>query len=682
MKKISANSILNSIFILLFAVLFFTPIVFIPNFLFLFVTVKTFFFFLLIEIATILYVFLIIYFPEHRPKKNYVLYSFLAFIVIGILSSLLGTYPLYSFWSGVDRMDGLILLIHVFLFFLITISVVTEKKKLNILIWTSVLSSILVTICFYLGVAGFGILPKNTGFGSPGGLFGNDSYTSIYILFNFFLIIYLFFSTQKKNLKKILGFFAVLIFFSPFFFNINILKLSVGFNELFHNPALFLGASRGAGIALILGIILMLILFGLKNRKQIMRSISKIFLITFFAIIVSTIIMVASSGTALNKHFNEETGGLRSNYWHHAVEGFKDRPILGWGTGTFGKVNEKYYNSEIFEDTGAEMWSDKPHNKPLEVMVDNGILGLISYLSIFFFALLMLWRSSNISHQTKSIFSGMLFAYFLQNLVFFDILASYLMFAFVLSIITLLDIDIKSKKEAIVSLENKFQKKKAILLISALACIGLCSVNYFVILPFIKTGNYFKLLATPVGERCHLYDNNLKLSPFGGSYNEVYYGIFATTQYYQTYGLENIKAKKDITPYIRDIDSIIVDIKNSFGADGETFKGIHRIATLYKIREYLIKSSPDIIQKMKENASRGLILSPGNLLAYRIYAEPFFYEKNYKAALEIIEKGIIVNPKIKSLQDTRIMLARMIGDEKVVKERIKEAQIYFPGVNF
>ena len=82
------------------------------------------------------------------------------------------------------------------------------------------------------------------------------------------------------------------------------------------------------------------------------------------------------------------------------------------------------------------------------------------------------------------------------------------------------------------------------------------------------------------------------------------------------------------------------------------------------------------------NASRGLILSPGNLLAYRIYAEPFFYEKNYKAALEIIEKGIIVNPKIKSLQDTRIMLARMIGDEKVVKERIKEAQIYFPGVNF
>ena len=125
MKKISANSILNSIFILLFAVLFFTPIVFIPNFLFLFVTVKTFFFFLLIEIATILYVFLIIYFPEHRPKKNYVLYSFLAFIVIGILSSLLGTYPLYSFWSGVDRMDGLILLIHVFLFFLITEFVTT-----------------------------------------------------------------------------------------------------------------------------------------------------------------------------------------------------------------------------------------------------------------------------------------------------------------------------------------------------------------------------------------------------------------------------------------------------------------------------------------------------------------------------------------------------------------------------
>jgi O-antigen ligase len=65
-----------------------------------------------------------------------------------------------------------------------------------------------------------------------------------------------------------------------------------------------------------------------------------------------------------------------------AWEGFKERPILGWGQENYAAVFDKNYNPAMY---AQEPWFDRTHNVILDWLIAGGILGLLAYLSLYLF---------------------------------------------------------------------------------------------------------------------------------------------------------------------------------------------------------------------------------------------------------------------------------------------------------
>jgi hypothetical protein len=84
------------------------------------------------------------------------------------------------------------------------------------------------------------------------------------------------------------------------------------------------------------------------------------------------------------------------------------------------------------------LWFDRAHNIIAEWLISAGIIGALSYLSLFGCALSLLWRFSRQKILRRSeaiILCVLLVSYFLQNLFYFDSMISYVIFFAVLAYI-------------------------------------------------------------------------------------------------------------------------------------------------------------------------------------------------------------------------------------------------------
>ncbi|MFW5887280.1 MAG: O-antigen ligase family protein, partial [Bacteriovoracia bacterium] len=131
---------------------------------------------------------------------------------------------------------------------------------------------------------------------------------------------------------------------------------------------------------------------------------------------------------------SEGTAQARINNWKMATEGFKERPILGWGQSNFNYVFDKHY---LPEHHGNETWFDRVHNILFDWLIAGGIFGLLFYVSIWVASLFHLWKASlgRISINEKAVLVGMLGGYFVHNLFVFDQVVSYMYWIFILSFI-------------------------------------------------------------------------------------------------------------------------------------------------------------------------------------------------------------------------------------------------------
>lgn len=114
---------------------------------------------------------------------------------------------------------------------------------------------------------------------------------------------------------------------------------------------------------------------------------------------------------------------IRLNLWGLSWEAFKERPFFGWGPEHYLVAFERYYDPGMA--AYGEIWLDRAHNKLIDVLVMQGAFGLIAYLGVLGSALYLV---AKLAKGPKAILIAMLVAYFVQNLVFFDQLLSYLCF--------------------------------------------------------------------------------------------------------------------------------------------------------------------------------------------------------------------------------------------------------------
>ncbi len=404
----------------LLAVLF-VPFIISTSTLFPFITGKGFTFRILVELLFGIWLAAIAWDSSIRPRFSWVWAAVAGFTAIIIIADLAGVSFYKSFWSNYERMDGLITLIHLYAYFLVAGSVLNTRQRWSVFLNVSVFASVIMSFYAFLQLAGK--ITINQGGVRVDGTFGNATYLAVYMLFNFFIAIFLLMRSNKdQKTNWLLSSWYIVAM-------------------IFHLSVLYSTATRGAILGLIGGLIISAVTIAIfeKGRPGVRK--------TAIGALVVVIIVVAGFFAIRNTNFVKNSPTLsrfasisveevqkqgRRYVWPMAIQGFKEKPILGWGQENFNYVFNKNYDPRMYNQ---EPWFDRAHNIILDWLVAGGLLGLLGYLSIFVSLLLLIWRSQTFSVTDKAILSGLASAYLFQNLFVFDNLISYVYFFSLLALV-------------------------------------------------------------------------------------------------------------------------------------------------------------------------------------------------------------------------------------------------------
>lgn len=395
----------------IFAVLF-IPLIGLNNLAFPFITGKAFTFRILIEILGGIWLLLAIADKRYRPRFSWLLVAVLAFIGIITIADIFGANSFRSFWSGFERMDGLINLLHLAVYFLIAGTMLSTKKIWDRFLNTTIGVSAVLSL---LGLAQLaGMMKINTDAGRLDSTIGNAAYFGVYLLLHIFLAIFMLIRWQGKPKGRYI----------------------YGGVVLLHTIILYFTATRSAMLGLLGGVFITTVLIALLERDH--KVIRKIAIGTILGIVllIGGFILIRNQpfiqqNPILGRFAAISLSGAKDQaryyLWSMAIEGFKERPILGWGQENFKLVFFKHYDPALYND---EIIFDRPHNVVLEWLVAGGLLGALGYLSLFGVVLYYLWfsKKGDWSIVEKSILSGFLAGYFINGLFLFDNLTSYIIF--------------------------------------------------------------------------------------------------------------------------------------------------------------------------------------------------------------------------------------------------------------
>ncbi len=398
------------------------PLVVFNSLFFPFITGKNFAFRLIVEVITGAWVILAVTDTKYRPKKSWIAWALLAFLVVMALADATGIYPYKSFWSNFERMEGYITLLHLGAYFFVLAAVLSTTRLWSWFLNTTIAVSIIMSVYGLLQLAGKFTI--NQGGVRLDGRLGNATYLAIYVVFHMFLVAYLAVSDNHFVLN-------------PGNTKLKRQKLLIaGLVIIIEGIILYYTATRGAILGFIFGAVLAALLVALLDKTH--KHVRKIGL---GIVIVGVVVVIGFIGLR-NASFikkspvlsrfasisvNDKTTESRFILWNMAFKGFKERPILGWGQENFNYVFNKYYNPKLYDQ---EQWFDRTHNVIFDWLIAGGLLGILTYLGFFISILVILWKKgSSFSLAEKSVLTGMLAGYFIHNLFVFDNLTSYLLFA-------------------------------------------------------------------------------------------------------------------------------------------------------------------------------------------------------------------------------------------------------------
>lgn len=393
-----------------------TPLIISDLFFFPFVVPKTIYFLGLVQIIFAAWLFLAISFQRYRPRFNPLSVAIAFFLVILFLSSVFGVDFFRSFWSTYERMTGLLTWFHLMAFFLVISSVFQGLKKDWFKIFSVSFSVAVLVSLLSLGPRiGIDIDPSPIG----GATIGNTSLMATYLLFNVFLALYIFVKSS------------------------GLLKIFAGFSFILISLGLLLSGGRAAILAFLGGLVLLFFLYlAFASSKFFLRILGRVCLVGSLIVFLALTFLLFQPNSRVQEKFIEVATSSRLVVWEKAWQGWQERPWLGWGPESFDLVFARHFNPSLFlPEYGGEVWFDRAHNVVFDALVAFGIIGLLAYLGIFASAFYVLWRKyfrERISFWTAGIFSVILISYFIQNLVVFDMISTYLMFFLILGFISAL----------------------------------------------------------------------------------------------------------------------------------------------------------------------------------------------------------------------------------------------------
>ncbi len=408
------GKLLTALKITLYSV-FIIPLIYATGFFFPFIITKVVFFRLAAQIGLTLYfLLLIIDFDKYKPKMNTAFVLVLLFLSVNFIAALFGLDFYRSFWSDFERMEGVVGIIYLSVYFFLLINAFREEKD-----WINAIRVILAA-SFFVSLYGiiqkFDLLPVfEAGVGRAASTLGNAAFLAGYLLLAIGLGAYNYLKESDRKFK-----YATLL--------ITIINVWV----------LFLTSTRGAILGLAIGALVWLLInvvFAKGRAKKYSLALLLVILSLGFSFYFAKDKLASSDIEFVRRmatiSMSDATVKNRIIVWRWAIDEFKERPILGVGPENFNYVYNKYFTPEISED-----WFDRTHNIYLDQLVSSGVFGLLAYLSIFIYALYALYKRKDKDYYLFVSFFSLLAAYFVHNFFVFDVLSVSLLYFFIIAYVS------------------------------------------------------------------------------------------------------------------------------------------------------------------------------------------------------------------------------------------------------
>lgn len=396
------------------------PIYVSDSMLFPFITGKNFAFRIIVQIIFALWVALMIADERYRLRLTPLIKAATIFVTVVFLADIFGPNPYRSLFSNYERMEGFMMIFHLYLYFLMLGAMFRSRRDWVVFFHSTLVASLLVSYVALLQK--LGLRTSIQGGFRVDSTIGNPTYLAAYLVFHVWLLGIL--------LKQ--------------FWNNLWLRIPYLVALIFELAIIYFSATRGAIIALVVTSILLfssIVIFWKKffRASGAGRVWSSVLLAA--VIVIPAIFWMMRNADFIQKNpalsrltnysFEERTIQSRFKIWQMAFAGAKERPLLGWGQENFYLVFQKYYNPGLWS---SEPWFDRSHNLIFDWLVHTGFIGLLSFLSLLGVAAWLVLKKS--LREGAHIWEGvlllcLLISYFIQNLFVFDNLNTYLLlFAF------------------------------------------------------------------------------------------------------------------------------------------------------------------------------------------------------------------------------------------------------------
>jgi len=410
--------------------------------------------------------------------KNPLVIAVSIFVSIFLLACLFGVDPKWSFWSNFERGEGGLQILYLGIFFWLLVVLFREEKDWQIIFWISILVATLVIL---YGIAahlkyidaemttrienGFEI-KELTGRGGPwfqtfknyigpsfkdpgfrfAGSLGNPAYTASYFIFALFYAGYLLIKKTRINTDEK----RIYTDKKSALIRQNLYKSVLLLSIILFLVFFWLAATRGAFVGLLAAIMVGAFYFAFQYKKYrkpliglILIGLMAVGLMVYFR---DTPFVKSLPGSRIFQiTLSAETWQHRTYMWQTAIEGFKERPLLGWGPENFIKIFDKHFPVKYFNPSaGFGAWFDRAHSIYFDYLAETGILGLLSYLSIFIVFYWQLFRAGTSKQEqvirekkqvlfpssqlliTNVLLFSLPIAYLVQGIVLFEILPLYI----------------------------------------------------------------------------------------------------------------------------------------------------------------------------------------------------------------------------------------------------------------
>lgn len=404
----------------------FWPFSFPHDFYFPFITGKAIYFRILVEVAFAGWLLLALIDPRYRPRITPITLTITIFAVITLIADLIGMNPLRSLWSNFERMEGWMMIIHLWAFFMAGTHLLGTGEHARALWhrWFNWSIIVAIIVGFYGFLQLFGVAEIHQGSTRIDASLGNAAYMAVYLLWNIGLCMYLYTVARAGELKNA----AFLSWAYPI--------LAAVFSFL-----LFATATRGTILGWTGGILVALFVYAVWGRGMSKKSrwISGAIIIVIALIGIGLVSAKNSSFVKNNEALNRVASISLSNpetasrlyIWQMALKGWEQRPILGWGQENFNFIFNANYNPKMWNQ---EQWFDRAHSVYLDWLTASGAVGLLAYLALYVVLVISIWKSG-LTVARKSILTGLLAGYAVHNIFVFDNLASYIYFTAALAFV-------------------------------------------------------------------------------------------------------------------------------------------------------------------------------------------------------------------------------------------------------